>query len=456
MRTSLTTHQLLSSHVPSHRAECAGLAIKLSSRVREPVLFHFLHGDLDIKNYALILGLFASSLALPARAQRNFLYINNDAASSNTVSAYSVNHAGVSTELPGSPFATGGRGTTGPATQFNPPQITTAKHFLYAANDFDSNIAAFEIEHDGTLETVVGSPFGAGTVENCDGSASVACEGIPLAATPHGEYLFAGHPGASAIFPGSSKIYGYRIEHDGVLVPVPGSPFNSGGPNPTYLKVTPDGHTLLALLNTPTSTGGSTNQIAVFRIKEHGVLTPVAGSPFPIGNDAAAFDISCKGDVYVAEVDQIEILKLAWNGQLTALPSSPVFPKTNGAVGDIKLAHFQKHLFETNFFVDMVSTFDVRPHTVGLAEEPSSPATVGGSGFANKLALNAHGNLLYATVTADAQFAVLAIGNDATLTPLTVQTTGQSGAGINTLTAYPRAMSPCHVRDDHDDDDEDD
>ena len=81
---------------------------------------------------------------------------------------------------------------------------------------------------------------------------------------------------------------------------------------------------------------------------------------------------------------------------------------------------------------------------------------MGGSGFANKLAYNARGNLLYATVTADAQFAVLAIGNDAALTPLAVQTTGQSGAGINTLIAYPRAMSPCRVRDDHHHHDDDD
>ena len=81
---------------------------------------------------------------------------------------------------------------------------------------------------------------------------------------------------------------------------------------------------------------------------------------------------------------------------------------------------------------------------------------MGGSGFANKLAYNARGNLLNATVTADAQFAVLAIGNDAALTPLAVQTTGQSGAGINTLTAYPRAMSPCRVRDDHHHHDDDD
>jgi hypothetical protein len=180
-----------------------------------------------MKSYALILGLLASGFALPANAQPNFLYINNDASSNNSVSAYWVNHAGVPTELPESPFATGGSGTTGPALQFNPPQITTAKHFLYAANDFDSNIGAFEIEHDGTLETVAGSPFAAGTVEECAGSATVLCEGIPLAATPEGEYLFAGHPGASTVYPGSSEIYGYRIRHDSALDPVPGSPFNS-------------------------------------------------------------------------------------------------------------------------------------------------------------------------------------------------------------------------------------
>jgi 6-phosphogluconolactonase (cycloisomerase 2 family) len=410
-----------------------------------------------MKNCELILVLLASGLALSASAQPNFLYINNDAPTNNTVSAYWVNHAGVPTELPGSPFATGGNGTNGPGLSFNPPQITTAKHFLYASNDFDSNIAAFEIEHNGRLETVAGSPFAAGTVENCAGSANVLCEGIPLAATPEGEYLFAGHPGASIVYPGSSEIYGYRIRHDGALVPVPGSPFNAGGPNPSYLKVTADGHTLVALLNPSSSTGGNTNQIAVFRIGEHGVLTQVAGSPFSISSGATAFDISCKDEVYVAEVDQIEILKLHRDGKLTSAPSSPVFPRTDGAVGDIKLALFQKHAFEANFFVDEISAFDVRPHTVGLAEEPTSPTTVGGTGFASKLAINARGDLLYVAITASGQFAVLGIGPDAALTPLAVQTVGQTGAGSNTLTAYPRAMSPCRVRDDHhhhgDDDD---
>jgi hypothetical protein len=407
-----------------------------------------------MKSFTLVLSLLALGSALSVSAQSNFLYVNNDASSNNTVSAYSVNHAGVPTELPGSPFATGGSGTTGPAVGIGTPQITTAKHFLFAANAFDSNISAFEIEHDGTLETVAGSPFAAGTVEDCAGS-STSCQGISLAATRHGKFLYAGHPGASTIFPGSSEIYGYHVGNDGALIPVPGSPFNSGGPDPSYLKVTPDGHTLLALLGTFTSSGGTTNHIAVFRIGKDGGLTQVVGSPFAIANDAAALDISCSDEVYVAEVDQIEIFKLASNGQLTAAPSSPIFPKTKGAVADILLSRFQKHLFETNFFVDEISTFDVKRHTVGLAEEPSSPTMVGGTGFAETLALNARGNLLYATVTASGEFAVLKIGPDAALTPLTVQHTGQSQVGTYTLTAYPRAKSPCDLDDDDDDHDHD-
>jgi hypothetical protein len=39
-----------------------------------------------MKSYALILGLLASGLALPASAQANFLYINYDAPWNNTVS----------------------------------------------------------------------------------------------------------------------------------------------------------------------------------------------------------------------------------------------------------------------------------------------------------------------------------------------------------------------------------
>jgi hypothetical protein len=80
---------------------------------------------------------------------------------------------------------------------------------------------------------------------------------------------------------------------------------------------------------------------------------------------------------------------------------------------------------------------------------------VGGTGFAETLALNARGNLLYATVTASGEFAVLKIGPDAALTPLTVQHTGQSQVGTYTLTAYPRAKSPCDLDDDDDDHDHD-
>ena len=62
------------------------------------------------------------------------------------------------------------------------------------------------------------------------------------------------------------------------------------------------------------------------------------------------------------------------------------------------------------------------------------------------LAINARGDLLYASITGSGEFAVLGIGRDAALTPLTVQHTGQPQDGINTLTAYPRLDSQTGLR----------
>src|SRR5437660_12881267 len=50
-------------------------------------------------------------LPLHAQAQGNYVYVNNQA-STNTVSAYSVSATGSLTQLPGSPFSTGGVGAT--------------------------------------------------------------------------------------------------------------------------------------------------------------------------------------------------------------------------------------------------------------------------------------------------------------------------------------------------------
>src|SRR5579863_6481613 len=117
-------------------------------------------------------------------AQSRFIYANNDVASSNTVSGFSVSASGVLTEIAGSPFATGGGGTAGGASGVDRITVSGGK-FLYASNSGTQNISAFSVNATtGLLTAVAGSPFADG--------ATVGSGDISLAASADGKYLFAG------------------------------------------------------------------------------------------------------------------------------------------------------------------------------------------------------------------------------------------------------------------------
>lgn len=88
--------------------------------------------------------------------------------------------------------------------------------------------------------------------------------------------------------PAGNVILGFKQQRDGSLVPLPGSPYPAGGlgVGPTFnlgpfdsdqnMAITPD-HKLLFAVN------GGSDTIAVFRIRHDGALVPVPGSPFPSG-----------------------------------------------------------------------------------------------------------------------------------------------------------------------------
>lgn len=383
------------------------------------------------------------TVTITLHAQHNFLYTNNDVFPANNISGYSVGSTGTATPLAGSPFLTGGEGTGAPSDSTVAVQkITTARNFLYASNSQSSNISAFRIHQNGTLIAVPGSPFATGILEDCFSADGVPCEGIPLAASPDERYLFAAHPGQSKKFPGSSELYAYRIAENGALVPVPGSPFNAGGQRPFYLKVTPDGRFLAVILDL--------NVISMFRIGVGGSLSPVPGSPFPVASPVA-LEFNCSGEMFVAELGPIiQTFKISRHGELETVAQPPVSPRASFET-DLLLSRDRRHLFESNLFEDEVSIFDVSRHQ-SLTEEPFSPTATGGGtnfdDFAARLALNKDGTLLYVSLISQSRFAIMAVGRDATLRPLTVTSTGQSGVGNNALTAYPRReQEGCNERD---------
>ncbi len=144
-----------------------------------------------------------------------------------------------------------------------------------------------------------------------------------VSAAVSGNFLYASNCG-------TNNVSGFSINATtGVLTAVPGSPFPTGGScgNGTAVAATPNGQFLYA------ANPGS-NNISAFAIAANGALSPIAGSPFAAGGIPDGIKVSPDGK-YLAvatanPVAQVAMFSIGPTGALTAVPGSP-FPV--GGVG---------------------------------------------------------------------------------------------------------------------------
>jgi 6-phosphogluconolactonase (cycloisomerase 2 family) len=140
--------------------------------------------------------------------------------------------------------------------------------------------------------------------------------------------------------PNGNAIIAYsRNNSDGSLTPLPGSPFSTGGLGITYTTalgpfdsdqevILNSSGTLLFAVN------GGSDTIAVFRINADGSLTPVHGSPFPSGGSNPV-SVGLSNDKVLVVVNQDQdpdhpgvflpnytALQVSREGQLTPVPNS--------------------------------------------------------------------------------------------------------------------------------------
>jgi hypothetical protein len=119
--------------------------------------------------HGLVVAALAFSIgATLARGVNTYVYVESNigkTAGNNSIFAFSNDGLGNMTALAGSPYLTGGTGIFdpgGPQTEFDADQqviATPDNTLLYAVNGRTNTIAAFDINADGTLTTVAGSPF---------------------------------------------------------------------------------------------------------------------------------------------------------------------------------------------------------------------------------------------------------------------------------------------------------
>ena len=161
--------------------------------------------------------------AVDIYAQGDFVYTNNNVGGPNTICGFSVASSGVLTQIPGSPFPTGGIGSGGGAFAAN--RIRVLGNLLFASNSGSNDISVFSIDPaTGAISSVAGSPFP---------SEVFGGNGISLAVTPNGKFLFAA--GVD-----SNTIKAFIVDSNGSLTPALVPPIPAGGTNILGINVSPD------------------------------------------------------------------------------------------------------------------------------------------------------------------------------------------------------------------------
>ena len=164
-------------------------------------------------------GSLASGLSSNALAEGRFLYIesNNHAAGENSIVAYIRAEDGTLMPHPKGPFLTKGAGINndtngklGPNDNDTPIVVGPNKKRLFAVNGNSNTIAVFDIQSDGALEHVSGSPF----ASMGNGPVSLSISGNVLLVANRNE-----DPNQLAALRGSatSNYVSFRINTDGSL-----------------------------------------------------------------------------------------------------------------------------------------------------------------------------------------------------------------------------------------------
>ncbi len=149
--------------------------------------------------------------------------------------------------------------------------VDQSGHFLYTYGDSRGGHVFAIDQANGTLTEINGSPF-------------------PILL---GGELFA-HPTMPFLYSVSDfgfRVYAYRLDQTtGAPLPLPGSPFSISGEFPAADAVDPTGQFLYVLNDAPGP------NLEIFRIQSDGTLSKVPGSPFQVGNGGISLATSPSGD----------------------------------------------------------------------------------------------------------------------------------------------------------------
>ncbi len=380
------------------------------------------------------------TLSMHIVAGQTFVYTNNERTDPvNTISAFSVASSGSMTEIPGSPFPTGGVGAAGKSFGSNHILVTT-QGFLVAANGGSQTLSVFSVNPaSGRPAPVAGSPF-------ATGEQIVPSEpDISLAATPDGKYLITGHNS-------NGHLNVFTIGPNGALSRTANSPLNIGGPGLAGIAVTANGRFL--------AVAELSRGVGMFAISTSGDLTPVPGTPVQVvppgfaGKNifASSVDCNCSStQLFEGKFNDVGrivagVFNISPGGGLIPVPGSPFVFSEGDNSSVIALSADDRFAFISNQNSRTVSSFSIGasgaltlvPPLVQISDVfPAGPSTPIG------LTVDAAGRFLFEANSTNT-VGSLQIGANGSLTkaPGSPVSTGYTGFGLGSVAAYP-AKSCC-------------
>ncbi len=216
-----------------------------------------------------------------AQAQ-NFVYVEGDDPARNAIFAFARNNTdGSLAQLPGSPFSAAGLGiafatTLGPFELDQAIILNSTDTLLFAVNGGSDTIAVFNINVDGSLVPVAGSPFPSGGSNPV--SVGLSNDNVLVAVNQSQD---PNHPGSPP-----PNYTSFRVGPQGQLTPIPNSTISiDPGSSPSQALISPDG----SLMFGAEFLGGT---LRTLQIQADGRLIQADAQPLPpsefVGTGAAA------------------------------------------------------------------------------------------------------------------------------------------------------------------------
>lgn len=348
-------------------------------------------GPVNLSRLAALVAVVALAVTpRPAAAQhplvqkvKNIVYVESNDPGGNAIFAFSRAGDGSLTQLPGSPFPTGGLGVTptfalGPFDADQEVILNPDGTLLFAVNGGSDTIAVFDVNIDGSLTPVEGSPFPSGG----SNPASVNLAGNILCVVNQDQDP--DHPGQS--LPNYTTL---RVSSTGQLTPIPRAAFSLDlGSSPTQALPAPQGNIVFGC----DFLGGT---LRSFKLQPDGRLAPRAaqGLPLDLFTPTGAPPLPLGLVVHpkqpllyvgLVTINQIAVYDYTDSGQLNFLQA---VPDTGDGVCWLTINKYATRLYASNTGDPSVGVFDI-------SKDPRTPTQIqnvllnnpgGGGGFEFRL-----------------------------------------------------------------------